>query len=119
MTLTATFSSRAILLDDDVISAHLFNIASEAVSNAMKYSQCSQLLIALEQQGHRLLLKVQDNGCGIADAGQRRGAMGLKIMQYRATMIGGELKVETGAQGTCISCDVALTASHNGANHER
>ncbi|WP_283105000.1 PAS domain-containing sensor histidine kinase [Shewanella dokdonensis] len=110
---------QAILLDDDVISAHLFNIASEAVSNAMKYSQCSQLLIALEQQGHRLLLKVQDNGCGIADAGQRRGAMGLKIMQYRATMIGGELKVETGAQGTCISCDVALTASHNGANHER
>lgn len=110
---------QSVLINDEVISAHLFNIASEAVSNAMKYSQCSQLRITLEQTGHWLLLEVQDNGCGIADVSQRRGAMGLKIMQYRATMMGGELKIATGAQGTCISCEVPLTtASQNGENHE-
>lgn len=98
-------------IDDSVLCEHLYNIVNEAVNNAVKYSGAERIDISLDVDDKRLIATVSDNGCGIQRSEARSGAMGLKIMQFRASMIGAELNINSNEQGTCIRCDVPLTAN--------
>lgn len=92
----------AVLLNDQVVATHLFRIAQEAVSNAIRHGKkVRHIDIELDEADGRLRLRVSDDGAGFppqASAGPREG-MGLRIMQSRAGMIGGTLAVESNAAG--------------------
>lgn len=100
-----------VMTANNTTATHLYRIAQEAVNNALKHSQASEICISLRQSGDQIVLEVSDNGVGI-DAMDSRAAftrkgrgMGLRTMQYRAGMIGGTLQVErreTG--GTLVRC---------------
>ena len=53
-----------------------------------------------------MVLIVSDDGVGIqAVPGERRGGMGLRVMQHRAKLIGARLTVErAGESGTMMTC---------------
>jgi signal transduction histidine kinase len=72
-------------------ATHLYRIAQEAVSNAIKHGKATEVLIHLECGGDRLLLRVIDNGLGFPKVMSRHDGMGLRIMRYRAGIIGGLL----------------------------
>jgi signal transduction histidine kinase len=101
-----------VLVDDHAAATHLFRIAQEAVSNAIRHGKATRILITLAQSGDRLELKVNDNGTGLpADARNQKG-MGLRIMRSRAGTIGGTLKVENSqGKGVGVTCVVALGGS--------
>lgn len=89
---------------------HLYRIAQEAVSNGIKHGKASAVSIRLEKVDNRLALEVRDNGAGIPRVLPRHDGMGLRIMQYRAGMIGGLLSIEPGPDGgTIVSCSLSLT----------
>jgi two-component system, LuxR family, sensor kinase FixL len=97
---------------DPDVAAHLYRIAQEAVSNAVRHGRASRVAITLTATAERLRLQVRDNGAGIPDAafhatpGETRG-MGLRIMHYRARIIGGSLSVRIGADGgTVVLCSL-------------
>lgn len=86
-------------------ATHLYRIAQEAVSNALKHGKASEVSIRLELDGSRIRLTIQDNGSGFAASKVSRDGMGLHIMQYRAGMLGGTLTVEGNpAGGTRVVC---------------
>lgn len=86
-------------------ATHLYRIAQEAVSNAFKHGKASQVTIRLELDGARIRLTVLDNGSGFSQAPNSHDGMGLRIMQYRAGMLGGTLTVERNpAGGTRVVC---------------
>jgi PAS domain S-box-containing protein len=99
---------------DNTNATHLYRIAQEAVSNALRHSGASQIRISLVQAQDRVGLEVSDNGRGFDTlaakrqvAGEVQRGMGLQIMEYRAGMIGGLLQVESSqAAGTVVRCTV-------------
>ncbi len=88
---------------------HLFRIAQEAVSNAVRHSGATRIEINLRTMGQDIILGVTDNGRGIKRAERRRRGMGLRVMQYRAGSIGGSLVVQHPVEGgTAIVCTVRV-----------
>ncbi|QSX34210.1 PAS domain S-box protein [Shewanella avicenniae] len=98
-------------IDDTVLCAHLFNIVNESVNNALKYSGCQQIEISIDANAERLVAEVKDDGCGMHNSTSRVGAMGLKIMQFRASIMNAELHIDSNDHGTSIRCEVPL-ATH-------
>ncbi len=92
------------------LHTHLYRIAQEAVSNAVKHARASHILVRLQGESDGLQLRIEDDGTGLAPEAQRNPAgMGLKIMDYRARRIGGNLHIGTGRPGgTAVSCRVPI-----------
>jgi PAS domain S-box-containing protein len=93
------------------VETHLYRIAQEAVSNAIKHGKAREVLIQLEATAERTLLSVTDDGAGIPEPPPRTGGMGLRIMDYRAGMIGGALSIQRNPRtGTTVRCSVPVLA---------
>lgn len=84
-------------------ATHLYRIAQEATTNAARYARAKSIAIDLRTTGRKLQLSITDDGIGLT-AGLARGqpGMGLKIMEYRARMLGGTLNFEEPGSGTRI-----------------
>ncbi len=101
-----------VLVDDHAIATHLFRIAQEAVSNAIKHGKAAHITIQLEERRGKAVLAVTDDGTGFADVMPKAKGMGLRIMQSRAGMIGGTLVTQNRpAGGATVICSVALANS--------
>ena len=87
-----------VLLADNVIATHLYRIAQEAISNAVRHAQPTVIGITLEEREQGILLTVQDDGIGIKMASRDAG-MGLRIMRFRASAIGADLDITHLAEG--------------------
>ena len=85
---------------------HLYRIAQETVTNAAKHASASRIVIRCREDGKTGSLSVIDDGVGIADSGARDGGLGIRIMEYRARLVGGSLNVEPGPEGgTTVHCN--------------
>lgn len=86
---------------------HLYRIAQEAISNAARHGQATRLRITLSHGGRKPRMSISDNGIGMPrSGGGATSGMGLKIMAYRARMIGGEITIRGGPRGgVCVRCD--------------
>ena len=84
---------------------HLYAIALEAVNNALRHGKATEVVMELSREGERGHLVIEDNGSGFDPAATPGGGMGLRIMQHRAGMIGGNVEVtrrpEGGMMVTC------------------
>ncbi len=93
---------------DNSVATQLFYIAREAVHNAVKHAQARQIRVELAAREGKLHLRVDDDGRGLPEAGGGGGGMGLRIMGYRAHMIGGALAVRSvPGEGTSVSVVLA------------
>ena len=112
-------------VQDDATATHLYRIAQEAVSNAIKHGKSKRIEILLTSNGGRLALCIKDNGVGLpqfireglstapptgaSDMSTSRPGIGLHTMHYRANMIGGSFDIRPGRRG-----GVVVTCSING-----
>ncbi|MDB6024737.1 MAG: Multi-sensor signal transduction histidine kinase [Verrucomicrobiales bacterium] len=97
-------------------ATHLFRIAQEAVTNAIKHGKAKEISIRLETKLQKIILTIKDNGTGFSQpsSGTTKG-MGLRIMQYRAGMIGATLLFQRQTKGgTAVVCflPISLTESN-------
>jgi PAS domain S-box-containing protein len=108
------FTSRgaARLRLDEIASNHLYRIAQEAISNALRHASATHIRVDLNVTQRRVRLTVADDGVGLDPDADSGTGLGLKIMQYRARMVGGELLVESGApRGLVITCTCVQPAA--------
>jgi signal transduction histidine kinase len=103
----------AVLIHDAGMATHIYHIAREAVTNAIKHGQARNLLISLDQNNGWGTLVIRDDGTGIKeDRGNTQG-MGLQIMTYRAAMIGGRLEIGPNKDsGTSVTCSFPVVSSN-------
>lgn len=80
------------------LSAALYRIVQEAVSNALRHASASRIDIELRVVDRSVELRVEDDGRGFDAAPVRRG-VGLASMRERATRLGGSISVESNADG--------------------
>jgi len=84
---------------------HLYYITQEAVLNAAKHGHATHVNITLSQTNGTLTLVVADDGSGFqAQVASRSTGMGIRIMRYRARVIGATLDLKSQPnQGTQIT----------------
>ena len=94
-----------IEVKDRAIAMQLYRIAQEMVHNAVRHAQAHHITISLNKINSRLELSVSDDGNGfLTDNGVTEG-FGLRIMRYRAAMIGCDLKIDSApGKGTVVRC---------------
>jgi signal transduction histidine kinase len=98
------YSDEPVLIGDATVASHLYHIAQEAVSNAIKHGQAKQIEIHLRGKNASGVLMVRDTGSGIPPEPREHSGMGLDIMKHRATMIGGALVIASSGRGTTVTC---------------
>lgn len=77
---------------------NIYRIATELLQNAVKHAQASKIAIRVESQQDLFFLEVKDNGIGWNQPTSTTGA-GLKNIQNRVFVIGGELELKTPPEG--------------------
>ncbi len=96
-----------VLVQNAEKATQLYRIAQEAVTNAVKHAQMRDIQIGLHATDEMIALTIEDNGIGLPPADERQDGIGLKIMQYRANLLGGQLSVLSPKQGgTLVACTV-------------
>jgi signal transduction histidine kinase len=73
-------------------ASHLYRIAQEALTNAARHGHATRVDIVLLASAQSFLLRISDDGVGFTLPVASSG-MGLKIMKYRAGMIGAKFDV--------------------------
>ncbi len=107
----------------------VYRIVQEALSNALKHSRSARIEVKLyredlqnpgprraarpaEERRTVLVAEVSDDGEGLPVSVDGSG-MGLRIMRYRAETAGAELRIESLAPGTRISCRIDYGQGEN------
>ena len=96
-----------IIINDPEKETHLYRIAQEAVSNALRHGRAKHVSITLRRVSEtECALQIVDNGAGMKKAETRASeGVGLRVMQYRANLIGGEIQVTSrGRGGVTVVC---------------
>jgi PAS domain S-box-containing protein len=94
-----------IAIADVRTATHLYHIGQEAMTNAIRHAHPTRLLVTLTHESGTGTLTIEDDGHGLPPAPPGHGGLGLQIMSYRASMIGGSLAVERrDAGGTIVCC---------------
>ncbi|WP_319561307.1 PAS domain S-box protein [Marispirochaeta sp.] len=91
-----------------IAEVQLYHICQEALTNAIKHSLGTSIMVSLERETTELVLSIHDNGNGITE--ENSEGLGLRIMQYRANMVGGHLSIiGNKGWGTAVICRVPIT----------
>jgi signal transduction histidine kinase len=103
-----------ISVEDIDMGTHLYRIAQEAITNAVKHGGARNIVVRLKKSGKTVTLIVEDDGAGmpesfssrtVSDFFQERDGMGLRTMKYRADMIGATLEIRSRPQkGAQVRC---------------
>ncbi|MFG6655320.1 nitrate/nitrite two-component system sensor histidine kinase NarX [Scandinavium sp. M-37] len=72
---------------------HALQIAREALSNALKHSEATEVTVSVTHNGNQVRLTVTDNGRGVPDHAERNNHYGLIIMRDRAQSLRGDCQV--------------------------
>jgi signal transduction histidine kinase len=101
-----------VLIHNHAAATHLYRIAQEAVTNAIKHGNAKSIEIRLVAEPERIALAIKDNGTGLGPGAEGGKGMGLRIMKYRAGMIGAQVLLQpqpTG--GTAVLCFLPKSAN--------
>jgi hypothetical protein len=111
--LRCRFACDLVPATNHAMATHLFRLAQEAVSNAVKHGRATEITLQLQGDPGGICLSIADNGVGFTPRLDAPATgMGLRIMQFRARMIGGTLTIERNpGGGTVVRCAAPLPAA--------
>lgn len=99
----------------EIVEENLLRIGQESMTNVVKHSGATRVVLRLEFTPHSVVLEVRDNGSGL-DAGRVGGRadrqFGLLGMSERAKRLGGRFEISgTPGEGTTVRVIIPLEAS--------
>jgi PAS domain S-box-containing protein len=93
----------------------IYRVLQECLHNAAKHSEATEIFISLKSDAQRIILEVNDNGCGF-DVQQTLSrqdflsGFGLASMKERAEIVGGSLTIDSSpGKGTQVKTILPLT----------
>lgn len=91
---------------DHLTAMHVYRIAQEAINNAVRHGKARQIRVRLTSRPDQHRLVVIDDGAGFDPGARRRGiGGGIRLMGYRAAMIGGMVSTDSKpGRGTRVTC---------------
>jgi PAS domain S-box-containing protein len=96
-----------VRIKNDTIVGHLYRIAQEAITNALKHAAAKSIELHLTNHGPDIQLAIEDTGRGLPKNASRKNGMGMQVMQHRARLIGAQLSVHSApGKGVKITCSI-------------
>jgi signal transduction histidine kinase len=90
----------------DFVEVTAYYVAAEALTNAAKHAQASEVRLSARTENTHLCLSIRDDGIGGADSRKGSGLIGLKD---RVAAVGGRLQIESlPGSGTSLSATIPL-----------
>lgn len=92
-------------------AAGLYRISQEAISNVLRHSGATNVVVTLDFQPHLVSLHVCDNGCGFDPQTLERGGrhLGLTSMAERAAELGGIFQLDSRlGKGTTLTVAINI-----------
>jgi signal transduction histidine kinase len=110
---------QAVPLPDVNVATHLYRIAQEAITNAVRHGKAGHINIRLDSTGNEIVLTIIDDGIGLPENARNGDGLGLRIMTYRAGMIGATFNIErlSSSGGTRVTCTLAFNSVPGEKNH--
>ena len=96
-----------------VLATHVYRIAAEALTNAVRHSGATRIDVLLGGGADRVSIVVRDNGGGLPPS-LRPGSHGLRFMRARAEAIGGRLEIAGGPDGVGTTVTLSLPTLNPG-----
>jgi signal transduction histidine kinase len=93
------------------VAMQLYKIAQEAISNAVKHGKASHVAITLARHDDLLALTIKNDGKPFAQPAEPTKRMGLRIMNYRANLVGASLAIEANRSGTTVTCTLPVKSN--------
>lgn len=97
------------------VGSQIIRIIQEALINARKHAQVTEVFISIQRQANELYISIEDCGQGfdVAHIEQTspngKSSLGLEIMRERAESIGGHIRIESApGEGTAVSFWIPL-----------
>ncbi len=84
------------------VVTNLYFIARESINNAIKHGRAKSIIMHLRDDAESLHLEIRDNGRGAVKAPGRGKGIGLRIMQYRAGLLGGTVSAQDTGSGFSV-----------------
>jgi PAS domain S-box-containing protein len=89
----------------EMATDHLYRIAQEAISNALRHARAASIRVTLDVEPSCVRLEICDDGAGLSFRGADLGGLGLRTMHYRAAMIGASIQfAPLDGAGTRVIC---------------
>lgn len=108
-----------VWIEDAATAIHLYRIAQEAVSNAVRHGKAQHVTIRFSETDGQAVLTIKDDGCGLSVVPHEGNGMGLLIMKHRAAMIGASLSVDSlPTGGTVVTCTMKKTSLPPRSKHD-
>jgi PAS domain S-box-containing protein len=98
----------AALVHDDAMATALFRIVQESLTNVARHAAASRVQISLSADSDGLVLRVKDNGKGLA-ADHNSDGIGLVSMRERTSVLGGQFSI-VGSPGAGTTIEVRVPA---------
>ena len=119
--LQVTCDFKAPVIDDAFVTNEIWEMIKEAILNAERHSQASELVISTSIDDKDWVVAITDNGIGLKSADKRQDAYGMTGMLERAESLGAEISITSPLSektyGTRVSITVPieiLVGSHLG-----
>ncbi len=98
-----------------LVGTALFRITQEALTNAYKHAQASQVEVSLRYEPERISVEISDNGRGMPGVERTSNVehiysgRGLRGMRERAAELGGILEIRPDTTGgTCVAASIPI-----------
>ena len=104
-----------VTVEDKIVATHLYRVAQEAVTNAVKHGGAKKILLRLAKLEDKCILTITDDGLGLTETFLKNKGAGLQIVKYRAATIGASLEIgRAGKRGVCVSCSPRNSGDQRG-----
>lgn len=103
----------------DADAIHVYRIVQEAMSNSVRHGKAKNVRIRAAIEDKTLTFTVFDDGSGLSAKTIAEPGLGLRIMQYRANLIGARLTVARADEqrgGTIVSCKLPIRVTAGSAD---
>jgi PAS domain S-box-containing protein len=101
-------------VEDNNVATQVFYIAREAITNALRHAKPRSIEVELKGDNDSVVLRVRDDGIGMPAERPPDSGIGLRIMQYRARLIGAVLEIGPGEGcGTVVTCLLKQERAHD------
>jgi signal transduction histidine kinase len=108
---SVTGSDSVRTLSDDIASA-FYRIAQEALTNVAKHAQARHVSVIVDRRDREMRMLIEDDGRGFDQEAthriRRERRHGLAGMRERAALVGGEVEIESGSDGTTVYVRIPL-----------
>jgi len=105
------------------MALHLYRISQEAIQNAIRHGGAKRVRIELAAADNGICMYIENDGKPLPEARNRSGqeaerleggGLGLKLIDYRVEMLGGEWQIVNGAPSGGVRLSIHIPMNGGG-----